>query len=286
MERYTILFVDDESLVLSALKRLFRKENLEILTALSAKEGLEILRRQPVQLVVSDQRMPEMNGLEFFLRVKEEFPRVIRIILTGFSEVESILHLINDAGVHQIITKPWNDENLRLAVRSSLERYELQETNTRLVTKIREQNERLASFNEALQEEVERRTAELTFRSRVLLLSQEILDSLPFPVAGIDLKGEVVLLNGRIREHLQSSGSGATAGIPLGLPVAEMFPPRVVELIARVLETRERGTIRDHWNGSGVVRFWCHPLEGDGKPRGVILTSCFFGPDCAVGGES
>ena len=286
MQRHTILCVDDESHILSSLKRLFRKENLEVLTALSGEEGLEVLRQHPVHLILSDQRMPEMSGLEFLRRAKEVFPRTFRIVLTGFAEIDSILALINEAGVHQFITKPWKDEQLKLTVRNSLEQFELQEFNDQLVAKIEEQKEDLEVLNKALQEKVDQRTSELTFRSRALSLSQEIVDCLPLPVAGIDPDGDVVLLNSRIRNLLKDGRSGDVSEVPLGVPAEDLFPNRVVDLIRQVLKTHENGQASECWNGSQEHLFRCYPLGQamDWAFKGAVLVGCPLEEDGLSGG--
>lgn len=277
MQRHTILCVDDESHILSSLKRIFRKENLEVLTALSGKEGLEILRQQRVHLVISDQRMPEMSGLEFLCRAKEEFPRTLRIVLTGFAEVDSILALINEAGVHQFITKPWKDEQLKLAVRNSLEQFDLQEFNDQLLAKIKEQNEELEALNMGLQKKVERRSAELAFRSQALILSQEILDGLPLLVAGIDQEGEIVLLNAVTRNLLAEGQNGDGVKIPLGVSAAEVFPVPVSNLVDQVLKTHVDGRIWECFKGSQPLLFHCCALGVEGDWRGAVLVGLPIG---------
>jgi diguanylate cyclase (GGDEF)-like protein len=109
----TVLIVDDEANVLSALRRLLRRDGYRIITAGSAREGLELLATHSVQVVLSDQRMPGMNGTEFLSRVKELHPQTIRIILSGYTELESVIDAINRGAIYRFFTKPWNDDALR-----------------------------------------------------------------------------------------------------------------------------------------------------------------------------
>ena len=131
-KQFTLLFVDDEENVLSALKRIFMEENYTILTATSAAKALEILAAQPVQLVISDHRMPGMTGAEMLKRIKETWPETIRIMLTGYADVNSIMGAVKDGAVYKFITKPWNDEDLRLTVSLALQQYVLIQENRQL----------------------------------------------------------------------------------------------------------------------------------------------------------
>ncbi len=120
----TILFVDDEANVLASLKRLLRRDGYRILTAGSGREGLDLLATNPVQVVVTDQRMPEMSGTEFIGRVKELYPDTVRIVLSGYTDLESITHMINAGAVYKFLTKPWDDEQLRENMRDAFRYHE------------------------------------------------------------------------------------------------------------------------------------------------------------------
>lgn len=117
MSEYSLLCVDDEAGVLSALKRSLRREPCKILTARSGQEGLNILAKENVDIVISDQRMPGMDGATFLHEVRNQHPNTIRIILSGYSDVETILQSVNKGGIHGFFGKPWDDEELRLMLR-------------------------------------------------------------------------------------------------------------------------------------------------------------------------
>jgi diguanylate cyclase (GGDEF)-like protein len=112
-----LLLVDDEPNVIHALKRLFRREGYRVLTAASAAEALELLAMETVQVIISDQRMPEMSGVEFLSRVKDLYPETIRIVLSGYSEINTVTEAINRGAIWKYFTKPWDDDNLREEVR-------------------------------------------------------------------------------------------------------------------------------------------------------------------------
>lgn len=115
----TVLLVDDEPNILSALNRLLRREGYRVLTAGSADEALAILAREPVDVVISDQRMPQMTGTELLARVKTLHPRTVRMILSGYSEISAVTDAINKGAVYKYLNKPWDDEHLRSEIRDA-----------------------------------------------------------------------------------------------------------------------------------------------------------------------
>jgi len=119
----TLLIVDDDVNVLTALHRLFRRDNYRVLTASSPAEGFELLALYRVQVIVCDQRMPVMSGTEFLSKVKEMYPETIRIILSGYTGVETVLDSINRGAIYRFYTKPWHDQQLRENIRLAFRHY-------------------------------------------------------------------------------------------------------------------------------------------------------------------
>jgi diguanylate cyclase (GGDEF)-like protein/PAS domain S-box-containing protein len=115
----TLLLVDDEPNILSALSRLLRREGYQLLTAACPAEAFDLLAKQPVQVVLSDQRMPEMTGTEFLARVRQLYPETIRIVLTGYTDLESVTGAINRGAIYKFLTKPWDDDQLREQIREA-----------------------------------------------------------------------------------------------------------------------------------------------------------------------
>ena len=130
-EKYRILYVDDEKDNLTAFRAVLRRY-YDILTAQSGEEALQILATERVDLVISDQRMPKMTGVELFEQVSRDYPDIIRMVLTGYSDVQSIIDAINKGKVNHFITKPWNVEELRLILDKALETYVLRFRNKTL----------------------------------------------------------------------------------------------------------------------------------------------------------
>ncbi|HEY0588156.1 MAG TPA: EAL domain-containing protein [Pseudoduganella sp.] len=123
--RNTLLIVDDEASIVRALQRELRGEGYRILTASSAEEGLALLARHQVQVIISDQRMPGMSGTEFLSRAKETYPDTIRLMLSGYAELEAALDAVNHGAVFRIFTKPWNDDAMRRHVREAFRHHNL-----------------------------------------------------------------------------------------------------------------------------------------------------------------
>jgi len=157
----TLLFVDDEPSILSSLKRLFRPHGYPIFTAESGAAGLEILRKEAIDLVISDMRMPEMDGAHFLEQVRLAWPETLRILLTGYADMESTIAAINRGQIYRYINKPWDDNEIVLIVREALERRRLEQENGRLNAMVEAQNTELRALNTSLEEKVAERTEEL-----------------------------------------------------------------------------------------------------------------------------
>jgi LytS/YehU family sensor histidine kinase len=125
---FSILYVDDEVHNLISFNATFRRE-YKIFTAQSGKEGLDILNDKEVHLVLSDQRMPEMTGVEFLEKVFHQYPETIRMIITGFSDIDAVIGAINKGGVNRYITKPWDEREMRMTIENARQLFGLQEEN-------------------------------------------------------------------------------------------------------------------------------------------------------------
>lgn len=156
-----ILCVDDEPNILSALTRLLRAHGYRIVTATSGAAGLSLLRESPVDLVISDMRMPEMNGAEFLGEVRQHWPDTLRILLTGYADIASTIEAINRGEIYRYIAKPWDDNDILLVIRHALERRFLEQERQRLEALTQAQNAELKALNATLEQKVLERTAQL-----------------------------------------------------------------------------------------------------------------------------
>ncbi len=151
---YHILYVDDEQHNLQTFKAGF-KWDYKIFTARSAFEAFDVLEEETIHLIISDQRMPGLSGIEFFKRVKERFQDPIRIILTGYGDMEVVVRAINECGIYQFMTKPWKEEEMRQVMNRALEIYKLRRDKEELLAKLANANEKLQAENEYLREEIQ-----------------------------------------------------------------------------------------------------------------------------------
>jgi putative nucleotidyltransferase with HDIG domain len=165
---HTVLFVDDEVNILKALQRLLRHDEMNVLCAPRATEALEMLERTAVQVVVTDQRMPEMSGVDLLSKVRERQPEIVRMLLTGYTEMDVAVDAINRGQIYRLITKPWNDDELRATIRQAFDHWELKSEIKRLNLVTREQNFRLQDMNRNLESKVRERTKQLVAKHQEL----------------------------------------------------------------------------------------------------------------------
>ncbi len=135
----SILLVDDEPSVISSLKRSLIDEPYKIFTASSGIEGLGIIKENTIKLVISDEKMPGMQGSEFLSAVKKLFPYTVRIMLTGHASIEAAMNAVNNGEIYRFFTKPWNEIELKLAIRSAIEKYDLEAENRELLKTVKRQ---------------------------------------------------------------------------------------------------------------------------------------------------
>jgi len=261
-----VLCVDDEVNILNSLKRLLRKEDYRLLTASSGQEGLRILRENRVHVVISDQRMAEMSGIEFLACVKEEFPDAIRIILTGYTEIDAITEAINKGHIYKFFLKPWNDQNLKLEIRQALDQHQLIQDNKRLHEKVLKQNAELKEINEKLEIMVEERTTELEIQNQALELSRTILDDLPLPIIGVSAEMLIALINSQTQALSSENGK-----IEIGGNLIDYFSGDVEKAINDVLDDNTARTIKDYTLYGITYAIDLIPLSGRFCGKGVVM---------------
>jgi putative nucleotidyltransferase with HDIG domain len=165
---HTVLFVDDEVNILKALQRLLRSEHMNVLCASRAQEALELLDKQPCQVVVTDQRMPEMSGVDLLSQVRQRYPDIVRMMLTGYTEMDVAVDAINRGEIYRLITKPWNDDELRATIRQAFDHSDLKNEIKRLNQVTREQNFKLQDMNRNLEGKVRDRTKQVAEKHQEL----------------------------------------------------------------------------------------------------------------------
>ncbi|WP_205836448.1 HD domain-containing phosphohydrolase [Iodobacter violaceini] len=160
-EEFTVLCVDDEANILASLRRLLRRSGYQIITAESGAAALVILGQEKIDLIISDMRMPEMNGAEFLSIALNYWPNIPRILLTGYADIHSTIDAINKARISRYISKPWDDQEMLGIVEEALTVKRLERDKNQLNSLIGEQNKKLQELNQSLEAQVKARTYEL-----------------------------------------------------------------------------------------------------------------------------
>ena len=191
----TVLCVDDERNSLAALKRVLRQDGHRVLTADDGEQALSILDRDPVDLVLSDMRMPGMDGAQLLEQVCQRWPHTVRVLLTGHADIASATAAINRGRIFRYLNKPWDDQELRATVEQGLSMRALELENLRLQQVTHEQNQQLQQVNAQLEQRVAARTAELS--SAHERLKGRYLTSIKVFSGMIDLRGPKLAGHGR-----------------------------------------------------------------------------------------
>ena len=268
-----ILFVDDEENVLRSLKRLFMSEDYEVLTAVSGEDGLSILKEIEVPVIVSDQRMPLMTGAEFLENSRQLSPDAVRIILTGYADVEAAIGAINRGGAYRYVSKPWNDGDLLRVIKDAFERYRLVRENQYLTELTIKQNEELKKWSVELELYVQQHTIDLTKQNKEL---KKLNLKLKKNVSEIltSLSSLIELRNGSMRNHSNNVAIISTAiAEELGLTAPE------IEMISTASQLHDIGMIGapdiillknvGELSPDEMIEYVKHPVRGQAAIDGI-----------------
>lgn len=140
--RIKILYIDDEENNLNSFKAAFRRE-YEVTTAISGIAAIEILKTQSFEIIITDQRMPQMTGVEFLSSIIDEHPEPIRMLLTGYADIQAVIDAINKGKIYQYITKPWDEQQMRVIINNAYEIFSLRQENKELMKSLIRANEQL-----------------------------------------------------------------------------------------------------------------------------------------------
>ncbi|UUZ51987.1 response regulator [Massilia sp. B-10] len=205
-QKRTLLLVDDEPNIVSALKRLLRRDNYQILTAHSGEEGMQVLAANDVDVIVSDQRMPGMIGADFLRAAKGLYPDTIRIMLSGYTELQSVTDAVNEGAIYKFLTKPWDDEQLRGHIADAFRLKEIADDNERLNLELRTANQELALANRRMEDLLRQKQQQISNNELSLKLARELLQFVPLPVIGLDDEGMVAFINEAAGRACAASG--------------------------------------------------------------------------------
>jgi diguanylate cyclase (GGDEF)-like protein len=254
----TLLIVDDEDNILSALKRLFRRDGYSVVTAKGAAEGLQRLAETEVDVIVSDQRMPGMTGVEFLRRAKELYPDSVRMVLSGYTELQSIIDAVNEGAIYKFLTKPWDDDLLRAHVAEAFRRKQLSDENRRLARQVENANADYMALNTRLEKLVAQQRDQADMLASSASNMHDVIDQLPAPVLGLDSDGAIAFLNREAADLMPRAAQ------MLGRP-AEDF------LHFKLLHNGPSGSEREVEVEGNVYRVLTRSLHNNGSERGCLL---------------
>lgn len=220
---YTVLYVDDEEFNLTSFKAIFRRE-YNVITATSGKMGLEMLKEHEVHLIITDQRMPDMTGVEFLEAISEEYMFVRRIIITGYSDIEAIIRAINRGNIYRYITKPWDVNDLRITITNAINAYLTDKNNRDLAIELQKKLNRIEELTaeqlrmqeDQLRQEATRQLLEA--ESKRLIEIQNIREELSNMIVH-DLKNPLGLIIGYAKMALEQYEKPD----PINLDMQKMF---------------------------------------------------------------
>jgi len=264
MPERSLLLVDDEENIISALTRLLRREGYTIYRATSGATGLNLLSQHEVGVIISDQRMPEMTGVEFLSKVKELYPNTVRIVLSGYTDLNSVTDAINQGAVYKFLTKPWDDDLLRKNIHEAFQHFELRKDNERLALELRAANERLNEVNKDLERRVIEQAGEALRNLKVLQMEQEILECLPIGVLGVDDDGTLVMANRRAQQLLESRGR-----IVIGALAQDFLPAPLMDFLGQ--KSADSGEICTMQLDGTTIQMWRGRLGQTSEGQGTVL---------------
>ena len=254
----TLLLVDDEPNIVSALKRLLRPDGYQILSACSGQQGLDVLASHEVDVIVSDQRMPGMLGADFLRAAKVRHPHTIRIMLSGYTELQSVTAAVNEGAIYKFLTKPWDDDQLRGHIGEAFALKEIADDNERLNLELRTANHELAQANRKMEELLRQKQQQIALGESSLNVARELLQFLPLPIIGLDDEGMLAFVNAAADTLFMARGA------ILGGEAAIVLP----ELFAA-------GALRSGTHASTIDGRACqvlvHPMGSNSTSRGSLV---------------
>ena len=265
-EQPALLLVDDEPSILTALKRALRRERLRILTSLSPTEGLEIIARGGVGVVISDYKMPEMDGITFLSSVRERWPSVQRIMLTGQADEAAIEGVVNRSAVFRFLCKPWDQQSLIMTVRDSFAQYRVLKENERLWALTSQKNEELVELARGLEAKVERRTKQLV---RAKQDWERTFDAIVDPVAIVDAEHRVVRANLAYARHADVTIRAVPGALCHELVAGRSSPCDSCPLEATLAGEAPRG-VDVPATKDRILNVWSFPFRSHGADTGDV----------------
>jgi len=264
--RRSLLLIDDEPNILSALKRLLRPDNYDIQIANSGAAALALLDQCRFDVIVCDQRMPGMSGVEFFGIAKQRCPDSVRMILSGYTELQSVIDAVNEGAIYKFLCKPWEDLQLRGHIAEAFERKEMADDNQRLNQAVHAANQRLMLANRQMEALLAQQQQQILSDEVSLDIVREVLHHVPLPVIGTDDDGLIVFANLAAQALLQ----GRTL---LGGDISQIFSQIAGQGLASAVpaEAARDGDARFVQCGQTTFQIKTHQMGSGSQSRGKLL---------------
>jgi EAL domain-containing protein (putative c-di-GMP-specific phosphodiesterase class I)/CheY-like chemotaxis protein len=262
-----LLLVDDEPNILSALKRLLRSDQYQIYSAGDGPQGLAVLAEHPVDVIVSDQRMPGMLGADFLRKARELAPDTIRIMLSGYTELQSVTDAVNEGAIYKFLTKPWDDEQLRGHIADAFRVKEIADDNLRLHLEVRSANQELAAANRRMEQLLQEKQRQISRDEISLNVARDLLEQLPLPVIGMDDTGMIAFINGAAQHVFRHGGS------LLGNQASSVLPELFADNAATATDAAA-GRPSQQYAAIGGQRYavTIYPMGAHSASRGSLIT--------------
>lgn len=214
-----ILVVDDEANVAKSVMRLLEEQGFQVFMAENGKSALEILKSEAnISVVISDQRMPVMTGADLFKQMQLDYPLVKRVLLTGYTEMETLRKAINQGSIFRLLLKPWDDDELMSCIQDAVSAFNLERENKSI-------KEKLTKLNINLERSVDQKNRELSMNIHSLERYELIISQLPIGIVCLSDDGMIVLANNRFYQDFNIEHAIE------GLPYHRVLPPQMNELI-------------------------------------------------------
>ncbi|WP_332877325.1 response regulator [Massilia sp. S19_KUP03_FR1] len=188
-----LLLVDDEPNILAALSRLLRRDRYEVFCAGSGAAGLDVLGQHCVDVIVSDQRMPGMLGVDFLRQARAICPDSIRIMLSGYTELQSVTAAVNEVAIFKFLTKPWDDAQLLGHIAEAFRIKEIADDNQRLHLELRSANHELAAANRKLEQLLLEKQEQISLDETALQGARDLMEHWPIALVGVDDSGMIAI---------------------------------------------------------------------------------------------
>jgi DNA-binding response OmpR family regulator len=280
---HTVLFVDDDESIVQAFADLLRHEDFNVATASKAEAGFDLLRAQSISLAIVDESMPEILGEDFLDEAATLSPHTIRILLTSSTDEAEAISALGAGKINRYLSKPWDDQQLKMTIREALQRFDLEEQNRQLASELQQKNDELEGLNAELERKIEERTGllrerlkELESRDRIaqhiltihtLSETLDVILDIMIEVLGFDRAVILLVDDGEVKPAAASGVTAPKARLPAQEVEQMRFSGALDRTIGQVVESMVDVRSEDEDEG---FQFGMVPMQRAGKLIGMI----------------